>query len=145
MSDTQTVVVSQTEQGKYTNSIETSSGHKMIADEPLSVGGDDLGPPPYDFLLSALGACKSMTMRMYANRKGYNLDHVEVKLSHSKIHATDCENCETKKGLVDHIQTDITIEGDLTDEERQKIFDIAARCPVHRTITSEIIINSSLR
>lgn len=145
MSGTETVIVSQAEQGQYTNSIITSSGHNMTADEPLSVGGLDLGPSPYDFLLSALGSCKSMTMRMYASRKGFKLDHVEVKLSHSKIHAEDCENCETKKGLVDHIQTDISLKGDLTDEERQKIFDIAARCPVHRTITHEIIIESSLR
>jgi len=86
-----------------------------------------------------------MTMRMYANHKGFNLDHAEVRLSHDKIHAEDCENCETKKGKVDHIQAEISISGDLTDEERQKIFEIAERCPVHRTITSEIIIDAELK
>jgi uncharacterized OsmC-like protein len=140
-----TVVVSETGAGKFTNAIVTGSGHLMNADEPPSVGGTDTGPTPYDLLLAALGACKSMTMRMYANHKGYNLDHAEVRLSHDKIHAEDCENCDTKNGKVDHIQAEISISGDLTDEERQKIFEIAEKCPVHRTITSEIIIDAHLK
>ena len=144
MSETVTVIVQETGTGKYTNKIETSTGHSLMADEPKDVGGEDTGPSPYDFLLAALGSCKSMTMRMYAERKGFKLENVEVKLSHSKIHAEDCAKYETKKGIVDHIQTDITITGDLTDEERQRIFDIAEKCPVHRTITNEIIIDSTL-
>lgn len=139
-----TITVQENNTGKFTNLITTSGGHSFYADEPLSVGGDDKGPSPYDLLLSALGACKSMTMRMYANHKGFKLENVVVNLSHSKIHAKDCENCETEKGLVDHIQTEIKITGDLTEEERQRIFAIAEKCPVHRTITSEIIITSHL-
>jgi uncharacterized OsmC-like protein/alpha-beta hydrolase superfamily lysophospholipase len=139
-----TVVVAETGTGKFTNSIITGSGHVLAADEPLSVGGDDTGPSPYDLLLSALGACKSMTMRMYAEHKGYKLERAEVRLSHDKIHAEDCEKCETKQGKVDQIVTDITISGDLTAEERQKIFEIAERCPVHKTLTGEIIIKANL-
>ncbi|MDG1437429.1 MAG: bifunctional alpha/beta hydrolase/OsmC family protein, partial [Emcibacteraceae bacterium] len=138
------VVVAETEVGKFTNTIVTGSGHIISADEPLNVGGDDTGATPYDLLLSALGTCKSMTMRMYANRKGYNLDHAEVTLSHSKVHAKDCENCETTDGKVDQIKTEISITGDLSAEERQKIFEIAEKCPVHRTITGEIIIAAEL-
>lgn len=144
MSGTETVTVSETGAGKFTNSITTSSGHSLMADEPKDLGGDDSGPNPYDFLLSALGSCKSMTMRMYANHKRFNLDHVEVRLSHRKIHAKDCEKCETEKGMVDIIDTEITITGDLSDIERTKIFAIAEKCPVHRTIMNEVVINSNL-
>jgi uncharacterized OsmC-like protein/alpha-beta hydrolase superfamily lysophospholipase len=140
-----TVVVGETGDGKFTNVVVTGSGHIISADEPESVGGDNSGPTPYDFLLAALGACKSMTMRMYANHKGFKLDRAEVRLSHSKIHAEDCAECETKKGKVDHIETEINITGDLTEEERQKIFEIAEKCPVHKTITGEIIIDTTLK
>lgn len=140
-----TVVVGETGDGKFINAVVTGSGHIFSADEPESVGGNNSGPTPYDLLLAALGACKSMTMRMYADHKGFNLDRAEVKLSHSKIHAEDCEECETEKGKVDHIDTEITITGDLTQEERQKIFEIAEKCPVHKTITGEIIIDASLK
>ena len=144
MSGTETVTVSETGAGKFTNSIITSSGHSLMADEPKDLGGDDSGPNPYDFLLSALGSCKSITMRMYASHKRFNLDHVEVKLTHRKIHAKDCEKCETEKGMVDIIDTEITITGDLSDIERTKIFAIAEKCPVHRTIMNEVVINSNL-
>ena len=140
-----TVAVSETRTGKFTNVVVTGSGHVMSADEPLSVGGDDTGATPYDLLLSALGACKSMTMRMYADRKGYKLDRAEVRLSHDKIHVDDCETCETEKGKVDQIKTDISLSGDLSEEERQKIFEIAEKCPVHRTITGEIVIEANLK
>ena len=140
-----TVVVGETGDGKFTNVVVTGSGHIISADEPEAVGGDNSGPTPYDFLLAALGACKSMTMRMYANHKGFKLDRAEVRLSHSKIHAEDCAECETKKGKVDHIETEINITGDLTEEERQKIFEIAEKCPVHKTITGEIIIDTTLK
>ena len=140
-----TVVVAETGDGKFINAVVTGAGHILKADEPESVGGDNTGPTPYDFLLAALGACKSMTMRMYANHKGYNLGRAEVRLSHSKINAEDCAECETEKGKVDHIETEITITGDLTDEERQKIFEIAEKCPVHKTITGEIIIDAKLK
>ncbi|MBT4933295.1 MAG: alpha/beta fold hydrolase [Rhodospirillaceae bacterium] len=139
-----TVVVAETGTGKFTNVIVTGSGHILNTDEPQSVGGDDSGPTPYDLLLSALGACKSMTMRMYAERKGYKLGRAEVRLSHSKIHSDDCEACETENGKIDRIQTEISITGDLSQEERQSIFEIAERCPVHRTITGEILIEASL-
>lgn len=140
-----TVAVGETGTGKFTNMVVTGSGHNLSADEPPSVGGDDTGPTPYDLLLAALGACKSMTMRMYADRKGYKLEHAEVRLSHDKIHADDCEHCETETGKVDQIKAEITISGDLTDDERQKIFEIAERCPVHKTITGEILIKAELK
>lgn len=139
-----TVVVSETATGKFTNTVITGSSHMLIADEPESVGGNDNGPTPYDLLLAAVGTCKSMTMRMYADRKGYKLEHAEVRLSHEKIHAEDCEQCETQKGKIDRIHADITITGDLTEEERQKVFAIAERCPVHQTITGEIVIGAKL-
>ena len=139
------VAVGETGTGKFNNTVVTGSGHIINADEPQSVGGDDSGPTPYDMLLAALGACKSMTMRMYAERKGYKLEHAEVRLRHDKIHAADCGQCETETGLIDQIQAEISIEGDLTPEERQKIFEIAERCPVHKTIISEIQITAALK
>ncbi len=139
------VVVAETGTGKFTNYVVTGTGHSLNGDEPASVGGDNTGPTPYDFLLAALGTCKSMTMRMYAQRKGYNLERAEVRLSHDKVHAKDCAQCETESGKVDVIDAQISITGDLTEEERQKIFEIAERCPVHRTITSEVIIKAELK
>ncbi len=144
MSESTNVKVVETLSGKYTNDITTSGGHHMIADEPKDLGGDDKGATPYDFLLSALGSCKSMTMRMYAEHKGYKLDNIEVHLSHKKIHAKDCKNCESEKGLIDYIETNIKITGNLSEEERLKIFQIAEKCPVHRTIMNEIYIESIL-
>ena len=138
------VVVAETGTGKFTNFVVTGSGHVLQADEPISVGGDDTGPTPYDLLLAAVGTCKVMTMRMYAARKGYNLARAEVRLTHDKIHAKDCEECETPGGKVDKIEAQISISGELSADERQKIFEIAERCPVHRTITNEIIIRAEL-
>ncbi len=138
------VVVAETGSGKFTNYVVTGSGHVLGADEPVSAGGDDTGPNPYDLLLAALGACKSMTMRMYAERKGYRMERVQVRLSHDKIHAEDCAGCTTESGRVDRIKTEISISGDLSNEERARIFEIAGRCPVHRTITGEIVIEAEL-
>ncbi|HWV96134.1 MAG TPA: bifunctional alpha/beta hydrolase/OsmC family protein [Xanthobacteraceae bacterium] len=135
------VVVQETRDGKLQQQI-TVGPHRMLADEPASVGGADTGPNPYEFLLSGLGACTSMTMRMYADRKALPLDRVTVTLSHRKIHAKDCAECETKDGMLDHIERVIAIEGDLDDEQRQRLMDIADKCPVHRTLTSEIHITT---
>ncbi len=117
-----------------------ASGHTLVADEPESVGGTDKGPTPYDFLLGALGSCTAMTLRLYANRKDWQLDSVTVRLSHGKIYADDCENCETESGKIDHIEREIEVEGDLTGEQREKLLEIADKCPVHRTLTSETVI-----
>ncbi len=114
--------------------------HRLAADEPASAGGTDTGPSPYDLLLAALGACTSITVGMYARRKAWPLDEVTVHLRHSKIHAADCAECESREGMLDRIECDIHFNGSLTGEQRSKLLEIADKCPVHRTLTSEIKI-----
>lgn len=133
------VVVRETRASKLQQSIALGP-HHLTADEPVAVGGQDTGPGPYDLLLAALGACTSMTMRLYADRKFLPLDRVTVTLRHSKIHAEDCAECETKVGLIDQLEREIHMDGALDDEQRRKLMEIADKCPVHRTLTSEIRI-----
>lgn len=121
-----------------------SGRHRIVADEPTSVGGQDLGPTPYDLLLGALGACTGMTLRMYADRKDWPLETVTVDLSHEKIHAKDCENCESESGKVDRITRTVDVTGDLSDEQRDRLLEIAEKCPVHRTLHREVVVASSL-
>ena len=122
----------------YTTDV-TAGKHTLRADEPASVGGADTGPTPYDFLLTSLGTCTAMTLRMYADRKQWPLEGVDVTLSHERIHAKDCEDCETEKGLITQINRKVEIHGDaLSDEQRARLHEIADRCPVHRTLTGEI-------
>lgn len=116
--------------------------HRLSADEPASAGGTDTGPSPYDLLLAALGACTSMTVAMYARRKAWPLEEVTVHLRHSRIHVTDCAECETKEGMLDRIERDIHFAGPLADEQRSKLLEIANKCPVHRTLTSKIHIET---
>ncbi|MBO6520757.1 MAG: OsmC family protein [Rhodospirillales bacterium] len=139
------VVVQETGNGRFSNAISVGGRHMLRADEPLSVGGNDSGPTPYDFLLAGLGACKSMTMRMYAERKGWPLKRAMVTLRHEKIHAEDCEACETATGKIDRIETEISLNGDLSEAQRQKIFKIAERCPVHQTLKHEISLTATLK
>jgi putative redox protein len=138
-----TVVVAGTGSGTFTQRI-TIGDHELLSDEPRPIG-DDAGPTPYDLLLGALGACTSMTVRMYARRKDWPLDQVRVTLRHSRIHAEDCADCETHIGLIDHIDLDIELIGDLDDTQRQRLLLIAGRCPIHQTLTSEIHIATTLR
>jgi putative redox protein len=119
--------------------------HALVADEPEDVGGDDAGPSPYDYLLSALGSCTGMTLRMYADRKEWPLEEAIVRLSHTKIHAKDCEHCDTDTGKVDRIEREIEVRGALSDAQRERLLDIANKCPVHRTLHSEVQVRSSLR
>ena len=133
------VVVRETRAGKFQQTVSVGP-HRLLADEPVAAGGDDTGPGPYDFVLAGLGACTSMTMRMYAERKSLPLERVTVTLTHSKIHAEDCAECETSTGMLDQIDRVIGMEGNLDAEQRQKLMEIADKCPVHRTLTSEIHI-----
>jgi len=123
----------------------TAGRHRLATDEPISAGGTDTGPSPYDLLLAALGSCTSMTISMYARRRSLPLKEVVVRLRHSKIHAEDCANCETKQGMLDRIDRDIELIGDLNDEQRAKLLDLANKCPVRRTLASEIDIRTQLR
>lgn len=116
--------------------------HKLTADEPIEVGGQDTGPSPYDLLLAALGSCTSMTISLYARTKKWPLENVTVNLWHSKIHAADCRDCETKVGKIDRIEREIHFEGALDEEQRTKLLQIADKCPVHRTLQSEITIQT---
>ncbi|WP_454630410.1 bifunctional alpha/beta hydrolase/OsmC family protein [Bradyrhizobium cenepequi] len=134
------VVVRETRDSKF-QQIVTVGPHRLLADEPVAVGGQDSGPGPYDLLLAGLGACTSMTMRMYADRKALPLDRVTVTLTHSKIYAKDCTECETREGMLDQIDRVIKIEGpSLDDDQRKRLMEIADKCPVHRTLTSEVRI-----
>ena len=125
----------------FAQEIEIGS-HRLKGDEPLAFGGTDTGPSPYDFLLAALGTCTSMTISLYARRKGWPLENVKVSLHHSKIHAVDCAECETKVGRIDRIEREIQLTGALTNEQRAKLMEIADKCPVHQTLTSEINIRT---
>ncbi|MEA2892563.1 MAG: hypothetical protein QOI05_3356 [Bradyrhizobium sp.] len=133
------VVVRETRNSKFQQTVSIGP-HRMLADEPVASGGEDSGPGPYDFVLAGLGACTSMTMRMYADRKSLPLERVTVTLKHNKIHAEDCAECETKAGMLDQIDRTIAMEGALDAEQRGKLMEIADKCPVHRTLTSEIRI-----
>jgi len=119
-----------------------AGSHTMRADEPRSAGGMDTGPNPYDFLLASLGSCTAMTIRMYADRKGWPLRSVNVALDHKRVHARDCEDCESQSGQITRITRIIDVQGDLSDEQRDKLLEIADKCPVHRTLTSEIRIDT---
>jgi uncharacterized OsmC-like protein/fermentation-respiration switch protein FrsA (DUF1100 family) len=133
------VVVRETRNGQFQQTVSIGP-HRMLADEPVAAGGADTGPGPYDFLLAGLGACTSMTMRLYAERKSLPLERVTVTLKHSKIYAQDCAECETKTGMLDQIERVIAMEGALDTEQRERLMEIADKCPVHRTLTSEIHI-----
>ncbi|MGL6160902.1 OsmC family protein [Microbulbifer sp.] len=137
------VTVEESGDGRFTQTLH-SGPHQLVADEPEDVGGNNRGPGPYEYVLLGLGACTNMTIRMYADRKGIPLDGVRTILSHRKIHAQDCEGCETREGKIDEIVREITLEGELTGEQRQKLLDIANRCPVHNTLTAEIVVRSRL-
>ena len=137
------VVVGETGENLFAQAIAVGP-HRLRADEPPRVGGGDTGPTPYGLLLAGLGACTSMTLRMYANRKSLPLERVVVRLRHDKIHAEDCEACETKDGKIDRIERVIELTGDLDDATRQRLLEIADKCPVHRTLESENLIVTEL-
>jgi len=139
--DAKTVVVRETREGRFQQEV-TVGAHRFLADEPLEVGGLDSGPGPYDLLLAGLGACTAMTLRLYAERKALALERVTVRLNHSRIHAADCADCETKEGMLDRIERAITLRGALDAEQRRRLLEIADKCPVHRTLTSEIDIRT---
>jgi len=135
------VIVRETRKGKFQQEIR-SGRHQLTADEPVGAGGNDSGPGPYDLLLAALGACTSMTLRLYADQKKLPLTRVEVRLRHDRIYAADCAECETKEGQIDHIERVITLEGELDAKQRARLMEIADKCPVHRTLTHEVRIRS---
>ncbi|MGH8510007.1 MAG: bifunctional alpha/beta hydrolase/OsmC family protein, partial [Gammaproteobacteria bacterium] len=137
------VVVEETGAGRFAERVRVGR-HALTADEPLAAGGTDTGPGPYDYLLAGLGTCTAMTLRMYADRKQWPLGRISVRLAHNKIYATDCEECETREGTIDRIERTVEVTGPLAEEQRSKLLEIAEKCPVHRTLTSEIDIRTRL-
>jgi putative redox protein len=122
----------------------TVGRHQLLADEAKDVGSNDEGPDPYEYLLAGLGTCTNMTLRMYADRKRWPLWEVRTALSHTKSYAADCEHCEQHGAMVDRIDRQITLSGELSEEQRSRLLQIADRCPVHRTLTSKIVIHTAL-
>jgi putative redox protein len=137
------VVVRETREGRFTQLI-AAGPHVLRADEPVDAGGLASGPSPYDLLLAGLGACTSMTVRMYADLKKLPLERVTVELRHDKIHAQDCAECETREGRIDRIERIIRLEGALDEAMRAKLLEIANKCPVHRTLHSEVKVPTRL-
>lgn len=137
------IVVRETGEGRFIQNI-SAGPHQLRADEPESVGGNDSGFSPYDLLLAGLGACTSMTLRMYATQKKWPLENITVTLRHDKVHARDCADCETREGKVDLIEREITLTGDLDSAQRSRLMEIADKCPVHRTLHSEVVIRTAL-
>jgi uncharacterized OsmC-like protein len=135
-------VVARTGAGFRTDVV--ASGYALVADEPASLGGTDAGPDPYDYLLAALGSCTTITVRMYADRKGWPLESVTVRLGHGRIHAKDCEECETQDRRIYHITLELELRGPLDEPQRRRLLEIAGKCPVHRTLTSEVKIDTDL-
>ncbi|MEM1398341.1 MAG: alpha/beta fold hydrolase [Pseudomonadota bacterium] len=135
------VIVEETGQSKFQNAVQAGA-HRLLADEPAGMGGTNTGPSPYDYLLVALGACTNMTLRLYAEHKGLPLTKVTTELHHEKIHASDCAECETKDGKLDRITRTLSFDGDLDDDQRARLLQIADKCPVHRTLHSEVIIDT---
>ncbi len=142
------VVVRETGAGRFQNEVRVGR-HRMLADEPRAVGGDDAGPGPYDFLLTALGACTSMTLRMYAERKGWPVEGLRVTLRHAKVHAEDCAGCDESskaaKAKIDRIEREIEIAGPLDEDQRARMLTIADKCPVHRTLHGPVKVHTTLR
>ncbi len=137
------VVVQETHEGKFSQTVVVGQ-HVFRADEPAAVGGTDTGPSPYDLLLAGLGACTSMTVRTYADLKGFPLERATIELKHDKIHAADCAECETREGKIDRIERIIHLEGPLSEEQRAKLLEISNKCPVHRTLHAELSIPTRL-
>lgn len=138
------VIIQESQRGKLEQDI-VNGPHYMVSDEPANVGGNNAGPTPYGLLLASLGACTSMTLRMYANLKKLPLDRVTVTLRHDKVHAKDCEECETQTGKIDRIERELTLEGSLNDEQRKMLMTIADKCPVHKTLHSEVSMKTILK
>jgi len=136
------VVVTESDARPYGQRI-IAGGHQLVADEPAASGGADSGPTPYDLLLAGLGACTAITVRMYAQRKGWPLRQITVRLRHQRIHGKDCADCETRTGQMDQIERELQFEGELTDSQRARLLDIAERCPVHRTLHSEVLVSTA--
>ncbi len=141
--DNDDVLVTEAGDGRFAQTINVGR-HWLRADEPPSVGGDDSGPSPYQLLSASLGACTSMTMRLYAMRKKWSIGRISVRVRHEKIHAQDCAKCETTEGKVDRMEREIHVEGELTEEQQQRLLEIADKCPVHRTLHSEVEVVSRL-
>jgi putative redox protein len=138
-----TVVVAETGDGKFAQYL-LDGRHRFAADEPVAVGGNDTGPGPYELLLMSLGACTSMTLRLYADRKQIPLERVIVRLKHAKRYIDDCKDCGDKPVMLDHIDREIELAGTLSEEQRARLLEMADKCPVHRTLTSKIIISTRL-
>jgi len=124
--------------------IMTAGNHELIADEPESVGGNDEGPDPYDYLLMALGSCTVITLKMYADRKKWPVEDIFVEMKHHKTHAEDCSDCEDPKARIDRIEKELIVKGDLSEDQRNRLLEISKKCPVHKTLLKDVEIISTL-